>query len=184
MKSLRRIGSSLASRATRRSSSEPPKWGPSVSTDSALAPPRSYARTTLSASARSRSVPAELDRRRAARAGRLPLQYLARDGRVVLGRAAGAVAGKGALVAGLDTDVLRAQLIVLDLLAVDLDHPRRGGVRELIEPVLAGNDERPLDAEQRQRTGDQLELSGVGDPDQLPARAGRVRQRSEQVEDR
>ena len=38
MKSLRRIGSVLAARAARRSSSEPPKLRSSVSTDSAAAP--------------------------------------------------------------------------------------------------------------------------------------------------
>ena len=46
MKSLRRIGRLDAARAARRSSSEPPKCGSSVSTESAAAPPRSYAAQT------------------------------------------------------------------------------------------------------------------------------------------
>ena len=41
VKSLRSTGSSVAARAARRSSGEPPKNSPSVSTDRQAAPPRS-----------------------------------------------------------------------------------------------------------------------------------------------
>ena len=41
MKSLRSMGSDVAARASRRSSSEPPKWKGSVRIDSAAAQPRS-----------------------------------------------------------------------------------------------------------------------------------------------
>src|SRR3954454_4238211 len=63
MKSLRSTGSAVARCASRRSSSEPPKWNGSVSTDSAVAPPRSYARTTSATGAPSRMTPADGERR-------------------------------------------------------------------------------------------------------------------------
>ena len=43
VKSLRSTGSSTVSRASCRSATEPPKYGASVSTESAAAPPCSYA---------------------------------------------------------------------------------------------------------------------------------------------
>ena len=64
VKSLRRIGSSVAARASRRSASEPPKWASSVSTDITAAPPRSYAKHDLCPTlAPSRIEPAEGERR-------------------------------------------------------------------------------------------------------------------------
>ena len=39
VKSLRRTGTPMAARAARRSASDPSKYGPSVSTDRAAAPP-------------------------------------------------------------------------------------------------------------------------------------------------
>ena len=63
MKSLRSTGSDEAARASRRSSSEPPKWNGSVRIESAAAPPRSYARTTSPTSLPLRIFPAEGERR-------------------------------------------------------------------------------------------------------------------------
>jgi hypothetical protein len=63
MKSLRSTGRLVAARAARRSSSAPPKWNGSVSTDSAAAPPRSYACATSSTCIPSRIAPADGERR-------------------------------------------------------------------------------------------------------------------------
>ena len=63
VKSLRRTGSSTVSRATCRSATEPPKYGSSVSTDSAAAPPCSYALAVAAGSRSGASSPFDGERR-------------------------------------------------------------------------------------------------------------------------
>ena len=63
------------------------------------------------------------------------------------------------------------QHVAADLLAVDLDDVRGRARRDLVEPVLAGDHQRAIDAELRQRARDRLQEAGVGDADQLAARA-------------
>ena len=91
--------------------------------------------------------------------------------------------GRGA-ARRLDPELGGDDRVGADLLPVDLDDPRGGARRHLVESVLPGYHQRPVDAETRQCTGDRLEVARIRDSDQLPARAGRVGQRPEEVEDR
>jgi hypothetical protein len=52
------------------------------------------------------------------------------------------------------------------------------------KPVIGRDDERVRAAKPEQRLGDRLLVAAVRDAEQLPARAGRVGQRAEEVEDR
>ncbi len=63
MKSLRSTGSSTAARTAARSSSEPPKWSGSVSTEMAAAPPSAYEAATVWGSRPGAMAPADGDRR-------------------------------------------------------------------------------------------------------------------------
>jgi hypothetical protein len=60
----------------------------------------------------------------------------------------------------------------------------RRGRAHLVESILAGHYQRPVDPQSRQRARHALQVAGVGDADQLAPRAGRVGQRAEEVEDR
>ena len=63
VKSLRSTGSSHASRAAWRSATEPPKYGASVSTLSAVAPPAAYSPASAAASRSGARSPFDGERR-------------------------------------------------------------------------------------------------------------------------
>ncbi len=168
------LGASLAVSSTSRSSA------------CAAAPPSIAASAARTPGSRPSTRPGGVDRgarvehrevaRRTAHAGEDP----PRGRRVGVRRAAGDVLVDRAR----QPDVLRRQLVGAQLAGVDLDHARRPRRAQLVEPVGARDDERPARAEPRERARDHLEEGGVGDADDLPRRAGGVRQRAEEVEDR
>ncbi len=81
-------------------------------------------------------------------------------------------------------DVLGRHVVARDLAVDDLDDA--GGRRDaqLVQAVVAGDQQRVLGAQQRQRARHLLQVGGVRDADQLPRGARRVGERAEEVEDR
>ena len=65
-----------------------------------------------------------------------------------------------------------------------LGNARRAIERDFVEAVLAVDDDSPFDAQHRQRLGHERPQLRSADAQQLKRRAGRIRQRAEQVEDR
>ncbi len=113
----------------------------------------------------------------------LGLQDRTRHGGVLLGRSA-ARPLTARRARRLDAHLARVKQVARDLPTVDLDDLRGCARGDLVETVLAGDDERTVDAKPRQCAGDRLQERGIGDADQLPPRTRGVRQRAEQVEDR
>ena len=84
----------------------------------------------------------------------------------------------------LQAHVLRGHGVAAHVRAVDLEDRRGGGDAQLVEGVLRAHDQCSLDTKQRKRSGHRLHIPRIGHADELSARARRVRQRAEEVEDR
>ena len=81
-------------------------------------------------------------------------------------------------------EILRGDEPLLGAPVGDLDHARAVGGADLVDAVVGADDQRALAPEPDERLGDRLLVAAVGDAEQLPARARRVGERTEEVEDR
>src|SRR5215211_6354201 len=89
----------------------------------------------------------------------------------VLGRLA---AGDGVEGSRWEAQLLRIREPLLGAPLDDLDHPSPAGDCELVEPIVAVDDERALAAEADERLRDRLLIVAVGDAEKLPRGARRV----------
>ena len=105
----------------------------------------------------------------------------ARD-RGVVGRVAAAEIGVGRGL-GRPTSAA-ADVVAAQLVAVDLHDVRGGGRAHLVQAIRGGDYQRAVAAQAGQRAGEHLEVAGSETPTTWRARAGRVGQRAEEVEDR
>ena len=96
--------------------------------------------------------------------------------------AGGVAAGERAHLGVRDPDVERVDVVDAHLAGLELVDGRRGGDGELVEPVVAVEHQRPLDAERGERAHDPLGHDRVGHADGAAGRAGRVGERAEEVE--
>jgi hypothetical protein len=83
-----------------------------------------------------------------------------------------------------EAHVLRRHVVAPQRLPVDLDDSRCPRRAHLVKTVGAGHYQRPLRPQPRQGAGDRVQERRVRDADDLAGRAGGVRQRAEEVEDR
>ena len=153
---------------------------------SAAAPESTALRASSSPSRRSSACPAAAIAPAALSriASRGPPPAPAKTSRIGLGvlrrRAAAEIFGP----APLDSQLLRVDRPFAHPPACDLAHLVRAARRQLVDPAGAVDDERALRSELQQHLGDRPDEPGCIDADDLRAGAGRVRQRTEHVEDR
>src|SRR5207302_6590323 len=95
----------------------------------------------------------------------LPVEDRSGDRRIVRRRPSLCGALGFAVASAFDAHIRRLEGEATDLLAVDLDDTRRRGGRYLVQPILARDDERPIDAESRERASDRAEEMRVCDAD-------------------
>src|SRR5438445_540127 len=160
MMSLQSTGTSTASATATRSSIDPPQWRGSVKTEIAVAPAPAYASACAIGSTSDRNAPS---------AGETRFTSAMTASRPARGR--------GAQLEWLEPALAHD-------VATHLPRTRRAARADLVEAVLAMNDEGVLDAELGEDAGDLLPERRRRDAEQHAPHPGGIRERSEDVEDR